>query len=402
MKVLISAYACEPDKGSEPEVGFRTMLAAARQHDVWVVTRENNVDSIKSALEERPDRDRVRVVGVDLPPSARQAKRRWGLAGLHWYYDRWQRQLSDVVVRLDHEFDFDVVHHVTFANYWTRCGAAILNKPLVWGPVGGGVDTPLPLAHLLGWRGLGRDGARLLLRSAAQATPWVRRCRRAAAVVLAQNPETSRRIAVAERRPPEILANALAVAAELPPQRGPRSCDVIFAGRLIPYKAAVLAVSAMRFIRHPHATLHIYGHGPEHDRIAAWVRRYGLSARVRLAGAIPRAALLEHIGLAGVVLHTALHDDSPLSMAEALALGTPVVYLSRGGPPVLADQWPNTLSYGVRPTTLNQTSRALAEGVDTLLGASPPVPTEVVQPQVDFGLAILDAYEAAVRHRSFE
>ena len=34
MKVLISAYACEPAKGSEPVVGWTWALAAAREHDV--------------------------------------------------------------------------------------------------------------------------------------------------------------------------------------------------------------------------------------------------------------------------------------------------------------------------------------------------------------------------------
>jgi len=42
MRVLISAYACEPDKGSEPGVGWNWALAAAEKHEVWVLTRSNN------------------------------------------------------------------------------------------------------------------------------------------------------------------------------------------------------------------------------------------------------------------------------------------------------------------------------------------------------------------------
>ncbi|HLE82176.1 MAG TPA: glycosyltransferase family 1 protein, partial [Dehalococcoidia bacterium] len=41
-KVLISAYACEPGKGSEPNVGWNVAREMARQHDVWVLTRANN------------------------------------------------------------------------------------------------------------------------------------------------------------------------------------------------------------------------------------------------------------------------------------------------------------------------------------------------------------------------
>ena len=52
MKILISAYACEPNKGSEPEVGFRVVLAAARDHEVWVLTRKNNIEPLQRALTE--------------------------------------------------------------------------------------------------------------------------------------------------------------------------------------------------------------------------------------------------------------------------------------------------------------------------------------------------------------
>ena len=50
LKVLISAYACEPAKGSEPDVGWRWALQMARYHDVTVLTRTNNRPPIERAL----------------------------------------------------------------------------------------------------------------------------------------------------------------------------------------------------------------------------------------------------------------------------------------------------------------------------------------------------------------
>ena len=51
LKVLISAYACEPGKGSEPEVGWQWALQMARHHDVTVLTRANNRQAIEPAIE---------------------------------------------------------------------------------------------------------------------------------------------------------------------------------------------------------------------------------------------------------------------------------------------------------------------------------------------------------------
>ena len=57
MKVLLSAYACEPNKGSEPGVGWNWAIEIARLgHKVWVLTRANNQPSIDSERFNLPKR----------------------------------------------------------------------------------------------------------------------------------------------------------------------------------------------------------------------------------------------------------------------------------------------------------------------------------------------------------
>jgi len=53
-KVLVSAYACEPGKGSEPEVGWQWVHQIARFHEVWVITRANNRLQIEESLYKAP------------------------------------------------------------------------------------------------------------------------------------------------------------------------------------------------------------------------------------------------------------------------------------------------------------------------------------------------------------
>jgi hypothetical protein len=64
MRILISAYACEPGKGSEQEVGLQVMLAAAQRHDIWVLTRENSISLLEDYLAQHPLRDRIRLQGI--------------------------------------------------------------------------------------------------------------------------------------------------------------------------------------------------------------------------------------------------------------------------------------------------------------------------------------------------
>ena len=49
MKILLSAYACEPNKGSEPAVGWNWAQGLVKLgHEVWVLTRTNNQQTIEA------------------------------------------------------------------------------------------------------------------------------------------------------------------------------------------------------------------------------------------------------------------------------------------------------------------------------------------------------------------
>src|SRR5687768_6426183 len=74
MKILVSAYACDPTRGSEPGAGWNWVRQAARFHDVWVITRAKNRRPIEDALREDP-LPSVRWIYFDLPRWARFWKR---------------------------------------------------------------------------------------------------------------------------------------------------------------------------------------------------------------------------------------------------------------------------------------------------------------------------------------
>ncbi|MDQ3030621.1 MAG: hypothetical protein M3R09_11480, partial [Actinomycetota bacterium] len=174
-------------------MGYRAVLAAARRHDVWVLTHMGSVPALRAALHDEPDGARVRVHGV--PFAVREPGRSTaGVLTFQWHYNRWQRDVARVAAELDAEIDFDVVHHVTLASYWTRAGVAAVDKPLVWGPVGGGVEPPLRLLSQLGPAGLAEHALRFAGRPLTARLPFARQAAERAAVVFAQNPPTARRL----------------------------------------------------------------------------------------------------------------------------------------------------------------------------------------------------------------
>lgn len=397
MKILMSALACEPGKGSELEVGFRALIAAASRHEVWLLTNSATVSIVQRAIAEYPWADRVHFEGIyfevddELYPQLTAP-------GFHLYYDRWQRRAAARAAELDRRIDFDVVHHVTLAANWTRAGVTAVDKPLVWGPVGGGVETPLSLLGELGWRGLLDEIARFSTRRVLGRIGPARLTRRRAAVIFAQNHDTARIMGTADDV--HILSNATSVDMRGMEPVGARRTDIVLAARLLPWKGGRLAVRALQYVRHPDAVLRIFGDGPDRQAIVRAANRWGVAHRLRMEGRVPRNELLQLVSTAGVFLHPAFHDEAGLAVAEALSLGTPVVCLDRGGPPELLQHWPGAPAVAVPPESAERTARAIAAAIDRFLLDPPPLARTPRRASTCFEQELLTAYDVAFAARS--
>jgi glycosyltransferase involved in cell wall biosynthesis len=367
-------------------------MAIAKQHDIWVITRHNNLPTLEVAVREHPFKDRIQLIGHDVPGVALGLKKRSRLLA-HLYYDRWQASLSQRAIDLERQVGFDVAHHVTFASYWTRTGIATLSAPKVWGPVGGGVTTPLALYGELGGRGLIDETARTLLRPVWASMPWIRNIQKRAAVVLVQNPETAARIS--SNRPPDVVPNALSVEVPRAVISEGRSNDVVTVGRLEPWKGTHLAIRAFAAADTGDSNLLVIGRGDGLRRLRRLADTLGVADSVNFIGHIPRAHVLDVMARARVLLHPAFHEEAGLAVSEALSYGTPVICVDRGGPPVLTRQWAQVPSVAIPPMSATKTVAAMADALNRIFTQAPE-PIRLHRPTLSYEAMLLQAYETAV------
>jgi glycosyltransferase involved in cell wall biosynthesis len=219
------------------------------------------------------------------------------------------------------------------------------------------------------------------------------RTQRLAAVILAQNQDTGRRLKTAGQM--KLLSNALAVELDGMAHPGRRNVDLLFVGRLIPWKAPILALRALRYVEHPEAALRFFGDGPERGRVERAARNWGLRDRVVFEGWVPRRRLLSLLANAGVLIHPALHEEAGLCIAEALTLGTPVVTLDHGGPSEIVGQWRGTPTALISPRSPEVTARSMAAAIDRFLIDPPPVRQSPLRGGTSFEAELLRAYETA-------
>jgi len=362
MKVLAVAYACDPRVGSEAGIGWNWVRQIASRYDCWVITRENNVERVKTWAQDQ-GLDRLHVIGFDLPPWMRFWKR--GRRGALLYFYLWQLGTTRCARALDREHNFDVVHHLTFASSWIPSGLSPLNKPFVWGPVGQHPRVPdrFLLASDLKLR-LAELVKSLVRRFLPACDPFMRRTLRSADCILSLGQEGRGKLRSVDDRPVESMLACGAPVPELAEDRWTRGGPfrVVYAGRLVDLKGVCLAVDAFARAAGTRGDmeLHLAGDGPRRDWLERRARRLGIWSRVHFHGHLPQGDTLALMESADAFLFPSF-EGAGMVVVEALARGCPVVCLDFGGPgQMVGDDRGLRVPLGTRDQTVAGLATAIA------------------------------------------
>ena len=344
MRILASAYACEPGAGSELGKGWNIACEMARQgHDVTVLT----CGSHHRAAIERYEREyglpsRLNFVWHDIPgwpgPGYANARR------IRQHYYLWQMTARKLVAGLHAETPFDVIHHLTWTVLRWPSFLGGLGPRFIFGPVGGGQSTPWRLRRgfpVRGWKfELKRDLANMLSRI----DPMVFRCLAQADAILVTDEATRAYVPAWWRGKTFVTGDIYA-----PPIMSERAVsarvhsstlDILFAGRLEYWKGAQLALGAIARLRRqvPGVSFTIAGTGPDESHLRTVAGKLGIADIVRFAGNVPHARMGQLYSEHDIFLFPSLHDSAATVIGEALAHGLPVVCLDLGGSGVAVDE----------------------------------------------------------------
>lgn len=361
MKILISAYSCEPGKGSEPGVGWNIAKEVARYHEVWVLTRpDESKEVIEAELSRNPDPN-LHFVYFTLPfwqdsMSGGQS----GAMQLHYYL--WQIQAYFVARRLHQEIDFDVAHHVTFVRYSSPSFLSLLPIPFLWGPVGGGESAPKSFWRDFSFRAKLYETARILWRWIGEQDPFVRLTIKNSAVIRATTKDTVERLHKLGAKNVEISPESGLPTEEitnLAQYKLPQDTPIRFIsmGRLLHWKGFHLGLRAFAAAKLTDAEYWICGDGVEQERLIALANKLGITKQVKFWGRLPREETLEKLGQCHVLVHPSLHDSGGWVCMEAMAAGRPVICLDLGGPAV---QVTEATGLKIAPVSLEQVVKDLA------------------------------------------
>jgi glycosyltransferase involved in cell wall biosynthesis len=341
MKILLSAYACEPNKGSEPGVGWHWAIELAKMgHQVWVMTRANNRSSIETDLQSL-SLPNLQFVYYDLPVWAKWWKQLKG--GVYLYYLLWQWGAFWVAKSLTERVRFDRVHHITFGVFRQPSLMAFLGIPFILGPVGGGERAPYALRKSFPIRGYIIDLLRDISNWISSIEPITQLVYQHSAIILCKTPETLVCI-------PRAYRDKCRVYLEIGIDPGDftvtsasetidRSFRVLYVGRLIYWKGLHLGLKAFAqfHTKEPNSRLTVIGSGADKEWLHDLAQQLSITDAIDWIDWMPQKEVMQVYSHHDVFLFPSLHDSSGNVVLEALSQGLPVICLDLGGPGVIVD-----------------------------------------------------------------
>lgn len=335
MKLLISAYACAPNRGSEHGSAWNWTSEAARLgEDVTVLVSPAHRDAILAATERDPALQRIRWLFPEVAfwPLQQGKEPVWERT----YNLLWQREALRVARALHREQPFDLVHHLTWGGVRAPTFLGTLGAPLIIGPVGGGETSPAGLRDRMPLRGRVLESVRDLSNATIELNPVVRQGLRKAGVIFARTADTKNLLSPPLRAKTyvqmELGVTPTQIGVPRPVRQAPRK--LLYAGRLLYWKGVHIAVEAMAQLvaNMPDAQLTIVGNGPEEARLKTQIAQRGLGANITFVSWMPQEQFLRLYDTHDLFVFPSLHDSTGWVVLESFCKGLPVACLNLGGP----------------------------------------------------------------------
>lgn len=347
MKILISAYACNPigteeSYPGEAILGWNLIRQISNYHELIVITREYN----KCFLEEKFNQGEINNVDfcyIELPLFLEKIKKNF--FGFRIYYWIWQIKAFFLAGKLNKNLKFDAAHQITFNNDWMPSYiGAYLDIPFIWGPAGGGQKVPRVFVNGLNLRDRLNEIARFILQEFWRHTPTRIIGMKKAKAVLVCNEETRKKVERFNENIYHFPVNGIS-SENLNPyrrSRGQKDFKVLSAGRFDYWKNFPMGLKGFsEFIKkHPNSMFELVGSGEEEKKIRRIIDELGLEKFVKITPWLPRYELFRKMREADVFLYPSLREGGGAVVVEAMASGLPVICLDLAGPGFhIKDKW---------------------------------------------------------------
>jgi glycosyltransferase involved in cell wall biosynthesis len=382
MKILLSAIACHPDRGSESGVGWKAAAALSKEHTVHVLTSKGEQEDVELVLATgaHPNLS-FTFFGTDAPYHRNRLIAR--LQSWQRYVD-WTHQSLEIARKLAAQQRFDLAHHVTYSSWRVPSPLWQLDLPFVWGPVGGAAVYPLHLLGRLATRSVVFELVRGLSNLNASYSRSLRSCVRNSDAVVASNKETFDKLLALRGKsggmhllfPTFFTDQQIAMFRCDPADKPPADPIRLFAGgNIIGSKGLIFALEALTLAakRGIHWRLVVGGYGPEVPFLKKKARALGVDQWTDFHMGFSGVQYANKLKESHIFILPSFRENAGITMLEAMLAGCVPIIVDASAQAGVVD---DTCGFKIPVGKADEISKGLADAI-SLLAREPQRRTEM-------------------------
>lgn len=337
MNILINAYACAPNWGSEQGMAWHWIIELAKMHNLYIITEGEWKKEIEEAVALLDVKDNIHFYYNPVSDKIRTMCWNQGDWRFYWYYRKWQKKTLTIARQICSEHRIDIIHQLNMIGFrepgylWN-----IYDTNYVWGPVGG--MEIVPLSYLSGMP-LSKKTKyivknmlnHLQIRYSTRVYKAIHR----ADIVIAATQGTYNSFVKLHHIKPVYMNEAGCTISEQHTAHNfnKDQLDILWVGRFLDTKKLDIAIRTIAKVKDLPVFLHIVGSGSdaENAMYQQMADKMGISNNIKWYGKLANKKVQEMMNQMDLFLFTSVLEGTPHVVLEAITNCLPILCIDTCG-----------------------------------------------------------------------
>ncbi len=366
MKVLVNAYACSPNMGSEPGVGWNWCSHLAKYCELYIITEGEFKEKIEAILPSLPQGKNMHFYYNPVSDEVRRMCWNQGDWRFYIHYRQWQIKTLEIAKQICRKVKIDIIHQLNMTGFREPGYLWKIDGPkFVWGPVDG--MNLCPINYIKGIDS--RTTAKYIIKNFLnwvqfRTEPRIKKAAKRSDLIFCDSYNGVNSLKkVYDVESLQINETGCTVNEDVRRERmvGKEQLDILWVGRFIPTKLLDLAFKTLSKLDNEcKVKLHILGSGNLEAKYKLIANELNVEERCVWHGQIPHDEVERLMRTSDLFFFTSVIEGTPASIMECISNGLPILCFDACGFGPMVDE---SIGIKIKLTNPEQSAQEFAEKI---------------------------------------
>jgi glycosyltransferase involved in cell wall biosynthesis len=333
LKILLSAYACEPNTGSEHEIGWSWIKSLSNKNKIYVLTRLKNKKKILKEIKLKKIKN-ISFLFYDLPNIfIKIIKSGSNKPNSYLYFLLWHILIYFRYKNFIKKKKFDFIHHVTFGTFRIPNLLCLCSPPFIYGPLAGGEIVPFELFKEFTIKSKLIEAVRYISNLYIQFSLLINITFFRSKKIILTSQINKKFIPKFYHKKIQIIPAVFNKKINYKLKKN-KKLKICFVGRLVEWKGIEVMKRLLPRIQkfNKNIRLHIYGDGPRNKDLKNFIIKNNFRDKMKIFGHIDQKKLTESFKQYDLLIFPTFRDSGGYVIMEALNNNLNLITTNAPGP----------------------------------------------------------------------